>query len=135
MAKNTNMNNEMNKNWSDPSNVWQNNDSSKNSVWANQANQTNQTNGQAAWTDQDMIGDLLSQEKTIIGAYSTYVCEGANQPVRQMFTSHLQQTFDDQFQLFQSMQQRGWYQTQPAQQQDFKQAVDKANQHKNQMAW
>ena len=42
-------------------------------------------------------------------------------------------TANDQFQIFQQMQQRGWYQTKAAQQQDVQQAKQKFAQQKQQL--
>ncbi|MDR1570885.1 MAG: spore coat protein [Oscillospiraceae bacterium] len=104
-----------------------------NNQWTPNNAQWNNSNNQQQWSDQDMIGDLLVQEKQIVSAYSQNLCEGSSTPIRQVFQSNLEQTTQDQFNVFQQMQQRGWYQTQPAQQQDMQQVMDKCTQHKNQM--
>ncbi|MDR2505702.1 MAG: spore coat protein [Oscillospiraceae bacterium] len=88
----------------------------------------------AKWTDQDIIGDLLVSEKQMISSYSQNMCEGSNTPIRQVFKQNFDQTTQDQFQIFQQMQQRGWYQTQPADGTMFQQTMDKCTQHKNQLA-
>ena len=93
-----------------------------------------QQNMNQHWTDQDMIGDLLAQEKQLISTYGTYVSEGSCPNLRQVLTTNLEQTVQDQFHVFQQMQQRGWYQTKPVQQQDLQMAKQKFTQSKSQMS-
>lgn len=91
-------------------------------------------NGQnMQWTDQDMIGDLLAQEKQLIGMYGTMICEGSNQAMRQLLNNNMNAAIDSQFKIFQQMQQRGWYQTTNATPQDIQSAKQKTTQTKNQM--
>jgi len=96
-------------------------------------NQTYQPINNPSWTDQDMVGDLLAQEKQIMGNYSIGITEGSSEPYRQVLTSNMEQTARDQFSVFQQMQQRGWYPTPTAQPQDVQTAKQKCGQHKNQM--
>ena len=86
------------------------------------------------WTDQDMIGDLLVAEKQMMGAYTQNLTEGSNNAIRQVFKTNFDQTQQDQFQIFQQMQQRGWYHTQPVDSQAYQQTWDQCTRHKNQMA-
>jgi len=108
---------------------WQNGQDNHN-VNASASQQGSQSNG---WSDQDMIGDLLIQEKQLISSYSTNLCEGSVEPLRQMFSQHLMDTAGDQFGVFQQMQQRGWYETQPMQQKDLKMTSQRETQNKNMM--
>ncbi|MDR1598810.1 MAG: spore coat protein [Oscillospiraceae bacterium] len=89
--------------------------------------------GNQQWNDQDMIGDLLVQEKQLISAYSTNMVEGSQHPLRTLMAQHLDQTSHDQFNLFQQMQQRGWYQTQPAEQNAINSTRQRETDHRNQM--
>ncbi len=87
----------------------------------------------ASWDDRCMMGDLLDTTKHIAGEYGSYIVEGSNQPLRQVLTTNMDETLSDQFQIFQQMQQRGWYQTKPAQQPDVQTAKQKFTQTKNQL--
>ena len=87
------------------------------------ANQTG--NACAQWDDRCMMSDLLDTAKFITGAYGSYVCEGSNGALRQVLQANMDETANDQFQIFQQMQQRGWYATKAAQQQDVQQAKQK----------
>ncbi len=100
----------------------------------NNMNQMNQ-NKQAceSWDDRCMVSDLLDTAKHIATEYGSYIIEGSSQPLRQVLTTNLDETFNDQFQIFQQMQQRGWYQTKPAQQPDVQTAKQKFTQTKNQL--
>lgn len=95
---------------------------------------TNQ-NGSACsqWDDRCMMGDLLDTTKHITGMYGTNVCEGSNDTLRQVLQFNLDEAANDQFQIFQQMQQRGWYQTKQAQQQDVQQAKQKFSQQMQQL--
>lgn len=87
----------------------------------------------AKWDDQCMLGDLLDTAKHIATEYGSYIIEGSNAQVRQMLTHNMTETINDQFQIFEQMQQRGWYKTKPAQQPDIQTAKQKFTQTKNQL--
>ncbi|MDR2658204.1 MAG: spore coat protein [Oscillospiraceae bacterium] len=101
----------------------------------NMNNPWNATGGQSGqqWNDQDMIGDLLVQEKQLISTYSTNMVEGSQHPLRTLMAQHLDQTSHDHFGLFQQMQQRGWYQTQPAEENAINATRQRETDHRNQM--
>ncbi|MDR0397134.1 MAG: spore coat protein [Oscillospiraceae bacterium] len=100
---------------------------------ANNNANMNANQGNQQWNDQDMIGDLLVQEKQLVSAYSTNMVEGSQHPLRTLMAQHLDQTSHDQFNLFQQMQQRGWYQTQPAEQNAINTTKQRETDHRNQM--
>ena len=94
----------------------------------------NNNQNMSKWTDQDMINDLLIAEKQMLNTYSIHLAEGSNNAIRQVFKTNFDQTTQDQFQVFQQMNQRGWYPTQPVDGQAYQQAWDVCTQHKNNMA-
>lgn len=96
------------------------------------ANQ-NGNNACAQWDDRCMMTDLLDTAKHITEVYGAYVCEGSSDTLRQVLQNNMDATANDQFQIFQQMQQRGWYQTKVAQQQDVQQAKQKFAQQKQQL--
>ncbi len=96
----------------------------------------NDMNGKQAcaqWDDQRMVGDLLDTTKHIATVYGSYIIEGSCPNLRQVMTANMNETLNDQFQIFQQMQQRGWYQTKPAQQPDIQAARQKFTQEKGQL--
>ena len=88
-------------------------------------NSMNNKRACAQWDDRCMIDDLLETSKHIAGEYSAYVVEGSNEGLRQVLSTNMDETICDQFQIWQQMQQRGWYQTKPAQPQDILMAKQK----------
>jgi len=87
----------------------------------------------AQWDDQRMMGDLLDTAKHMATEYGSYILEGSCPQLRQVLTANMTEMLGDQYQIFQQMQQRGWYQPKPAQQPDIQAAKQKMNQEKSQM--
>ena len=96
-------------------------------------NQNTNRNACAQWDDRCMMTDLLDTAKHITEVYGAYVCEGSSDTLRQVLQDNMDATANDQFQIFQQMQQRGWYQTKAAQQQDVQKAKQKFAQQKQQL--
>lgn len=85
------------------------------------------------WDDKCMMEDLLDTTKHIAEQYGSFVLEGSTQPFRQVLNTNMDQTINDQFQIFEQLQQRGWYQTKAAQQPDVQTAKQKFTQTKTQL--
>lgn len=85
------------------------------------------------WNDECMMSDLLDTTKHIATQYGSLILEGSTKPLRQILTDNLDETLNDQFQIFEQVQQRGWYQTKAAQQPDVQTAKQKFTQTKNQL--
>lgn len=102
-------------------------------IYTMESSQANNKQACAQWNDEKMLGDLLDTEKHIASEYGNYVIEGSCQPFRQVLLTNLDETYTDQFQVFQQMQQRGWYPTKTAQQQDVQTAKQKFTQTKSQL--
>lgn len=100
----------------------------------NAPTQNPSVNFSASWNDQDMIGDLLAQEKQLVGMYSTFVCEGSADPIRKVLTRNFESTVKDQFDVFQQMQNHGWYKTSPADKKQIQTVMASSTQHKTQMS-
>jgi spore coat protein CotF len=64
--------------------------------------------------DMEWMGILLYEHKLAASMLTNSVLESANPQVRQHFTSLLNQTFDHQKQIFDVMNQKGWYKVAPA---------------------
>lgn len=84
-------------------------------------------------SEQEIINDLLTSEKQIISAYNTGITETSCPNLRQHLTKCLTDSQEIQFQIFNSMHQRGWYQTKPAPGQDVQNAKTKYNQMKSEL--
>lgn len=103
----------------------------------NQQHMNSQTmqNKQASanWNDERMMSDLLDTTKHIATQYGSLILEGSTKPLRKILTDNLDETLNDQFQIFEQVQQRGWYQTKAAQQPDVQTAKQKFTQTKCQL--
>ncbi len=94
----------------------------------------NQFNNQSRQlNDEDLMNDLLAQEKQLVSNYGTYVCEASCPNLRQVLVGNLTETTQDQFDVFNQMQSRGWYATKPANAPDVQAAKQKYAQIKSQI--
>lgn len=75
-----------------------------------------------ALSDQEIMDDILGSQKHITGVYNTNSNECVNPTLRNDFLQILREEHNIQSTIFTDMQKRGWYETQPAEQQ----MVDKA---------
>ncbi|MCC5912303.1 MAG: spore coat protein [Clostridiaceae bacterium] len=89
------------------------------------------TNHQASFTEKELMNDLLASEKQVTSAYNVGITEASCQNLRQHLTTCLNDSQQIQYDIFNAMQQRGWYQTKQAQAQDVQSAQTKFNQMKN----
>ena len=62
-----------------------------------------------AFGDKDMATDLLNSEKAMTGKYNTALCESATASVRQTLASILNNEHVLQEELFDTINQKGWY--------------------------
>lgn len=88
---------------------------------------------QQKMSDEDIMNDLLSQEKQMISSYSTLLCEASCPNLRSVLTDNLTSSAQDQYQVFDQMSQRGWYPTKNANQPDVMAAKQKFAQMKSQL--
>ena len=59
--------------------------------------------------DQYGVEDLLEQEKYLIHAYGTFIPEATEPKLRSVLTDNLNDCACDQYRVFTTMQQKGWY--------------------------
>ena len=79
--------------------------------------------------DQELMADLLFTEKKMSANYDTFASECVNVQLRDEFLKLLNQGHQTQTKLFQTAQQKGWYQVEQAPAQKMVQAEQKfANQ-------
>ena len=64
--------------------------------------------------DQYGVEDLLEQEKYLIHAYGTFIPEATEPQLRTVLKDNLNECASDQYRVFTTMQQKGWYEGQAA---------------------
>ena len=84
-------------------------------------------NGQQTTTmgDMEIVNDSIASQKMISSSYDTFANECATPNLRDEFINILKDEHQIQAELFTEMQKRGWYQTQPADDQKVMQAKQK----------
>ncbi len=88
---------------------------------------------QTKMTEQELINDLLSTEKHTTSAYNTFVTETDCQNLRQTLMSIQQDEQRIHEDIFNAMNQRGWYNTAKAQDQQVQAVKTHFNQIKAQL--
>ena len=92
-------------------------------------NQQNQpTNQNQPLSDQELAFDLLYQEKSLLANIASEVLEASQPGMRQVLNDCYMQIGQDQLEIFNQMQQQGWYPVKPAQPQDVQTAKQKYQQ-------
>lgn len=86
-----------------------------------------------SFTEKELMNDLIASEKQVTSAYNTGITEASCSNLRQELTKCLTETQEIQYELFNAMKQRGWYQTKQAQQQDVQSAKTKYQQLKTEL--
>lgn len=72
-------------------------------------------------SEQDLLNDLLNQEKQMVTSYATYLTEASCHNLRKLLSSQLSQTSHDQYQVFEQMRDKGYYQGKDASDQEVQQ--------------
>lgn len=78
-------------------------------------------------SDKEIAEVILGQHKLEASSMMNLIIESSNDSVRTGATSILQKTFNHQKQIFDLMNQKGWYQTQSASAQDIATAKQSVN--------
>ena len=60
-------------------------------------------------SEQDLLNDLLNQEKQLISSYALYIQEASCPNLRKVLTDQFNRTCVDQYQVFDYMRQKGYY--------------------------
>jgi spore coat protein CotF len=87
----------------------------------------------AIFSEQEIMNDALSSEKQLINAYGTYLAESTCENLRSEFTKILEDKQQIQFQIFDAMRQKGWYNVKNANMSDVQTAVQKFQSAKQNM--
>jgi spore coat protein F len=93
----------------------------------------NQNQSNTVLNDQDMMEDLLTQQKYLITSYSSFLPEASCPQLRQVLTDNFTECADSQYNVFDRMNQLGWYQTKNAPEPEIQAARQKFQQLKSQM--
>lgn len=94
-----------------------------------QQGQTSETN----FNDRDKINDLLVSEKYLTEGYNISTFEAVNPQLQNTLKNILNETHNNRQTLYQVMDQRGWYKTENANQQQVIQAYNKFSGYKSQL--
>ena len=78
--------------------------------------------------DKTMLMDLLNTQKQRMNAYCALLSETSCAEMRCMLQDLLIEASEDQFAIFELLQQKGWYPTKDAQESEVKQAKMQAQQ-------
>ena len=89
--------------------------------------------GQAGLTDQNRMEDLLTQEKYLIGAYGAFIPEAGCPNLRNVLNDNFNECVQNQFTVFDKMNQLGWYPTKNAPSPEVDAAKQKFQQMQNQL--
>lgn len=88
---------------------------------------------QPGFTEKELMNDLLMSEKQVSSAYTMGITESSCANLRNLLTRCEQNIFRTQEELFNAMNQRGWYSIKKASAQDIQMMKDKYNQIKNEL--
>lgn len=101
---------------------------------AQQQQQGGQMQGQGMqYNDQDIMQLLLNQFKHAASSVNTYVTEANNEQLRRDYMTCLGNIYNAQQQMFDMMQQKGYYQVQQASPQELTKAQNKFNSQSQQI--
>lgn len=91
------------------------------------------THNNSNLSEKELINDALASEKQLLHIYGTYIAEASCVNLRNELTKIINETQQTQFEIFQAMQQKGWYNIQNAQLNEVQQALQKYQQMKSEL--
>jgi len=77
------------------------------------------------FSDQEIMNDILSSEKQMITAYGTYLAESTCENLRSELAKIINDKQQIQYQIFDAMQKKGWYNVKNANMNDVQTAAQK----------
>jgi len=87
-----------------------------------------------ALTDQDRVEDMITSEKYLLGSYSSFIPEASCRQLKSVLMDNFNGCAMNQAELFDRMNQLGWYPLKNAAKPDVDAAKQKFQQLKNQMS-
>lgn len=94
----------------------------------------NMTHNSPNLSERELLNDILATEKQLLHAYSTYLAEATCPKLRTELNRIITETQQAQFDVYNAMQQKGWYNVKNAQLQEVQQAVQKFQQVQSQLS-
>lgn len=82
-------------------------------------------NNSNALTEEEILTDMLNSEKDLVKLYATALTEMTNNRLRTQIKKLLGEVADEQYKIFNTMQEKGYYQVAPAQKQKIDSTLDK----------
>jgi len=82
-------------------------------------------NNSNALTEEEILTDMLTSEKDLVKLYATALTEMTNNRLRTQIKKFLGEVADEQYKIFSTMQEKGYYQVAPAQKQKIDSTLDK----------
>lgn len=79
----------------------------------------------AVFTEQEIMNDVLSSEKQVINAYGTFLAESTCENLRSEMSKIINDKQQIQYQIFDIMRQKGWYNVKNANMNDVQMAAQK----------
>ena len=79
------------------------------------------THQQPNMTEKELLTDLLNQEKQLMSLYATGIQEASCKNLRKILGNQFSQTSQDQYELFDQMREKGYYQAKDATSQEVQQ--------------
>ncbi len=83
------------------------------------------TKSDTTLNEKDALQDMLESEKQLMTIYTTAIFEGSTKAIRKSFSVNFTGVADNQYDLFNQMSSRGYYEPAPAN----KNMIDTANQN------
>jgi len=84
-------------------------------------------------SEQDIMTDALNTEKLSISSYGSYLAKDTCTQLRQEINQILAENQQIQYEIYDNMKKRGWYQTKNAQLNEVSQTIQKLSQVKQSM--
>ncbi len=85
-------------------------------------------------SEKDLLDDLLNQEKQLMSTYSTFLAEASCPNLRRVLSGHFTQTAEDQYEVFDHMRKKGYYQVKDAPDNEVQQTKQKFEQIKTEIS-
>lgn len=85
------------------------------------------TNHQPSFSEKELMHDLLASEKQVIHAYSTGMTESSCTNLRNTLEDNLRNVEQIQYEIFNVMQQKNWYQIKEAPANEVQQLKNESN--------
>lgn len=76
---------------------------------------------QSNMTEKELLSDLLNQEKQMMSLYATGIQEASCRNLRKLMAGQFNQTSQDQYELFDRIRDKGYYQSKDATSQEVQQ--------------